>query len=261
MDSQVFKMYCVWTALYFPLTFYSYYKDGLSAQQILLFVRNFIFVGQNNFSWHLWYLLGIVYIVLLKVLLKKIGCKDSTVMLLAMILFFAGRIISFLLSIATTVPISVRWIPMMYSNLFVTTMNGPMFGFVYFVIGEYIAKNEVIHRNVFLYSIGFLAGLLLNGIGFFPGLIIAVTCLFVLVSQSEVKLNPCDSRMVRKISSGIYYTHMLFVSTWFIICQKIRINASFIFSFFVVISVTIISVIILLCLIRIDKLKWIEKMI
>ena len=67
------NLYIFWSIIYLPLAILEYIKSGRSiVYDALLYVRDFLFVGQHYNSWMLWYLLSCIYsLIFIYVLSKK----------------------------------------------------------------------------------------------------------------------------------------------------------------------------------------------
>lgn len=62
----------MWSAIYLPLTISGWIiEGGLDPTYLILCLRNFVFVGENFYSWTLWYLNGLVFALLLIDILLK----------------------------------------------------------------------------------------------------------------------------------------------------------------------------------------------
>lgn len=66
---KVVRLYLIWTAVYMPLTIYGWtvnknlYGDSIAISAVK-FIRSFLFVGENYYSWTLWYLNGLIVLPL-----------------------------------------------------------------------------------------------------------------------------------------------------------------------------------------------------
>ncbi|MBR6053779.1 MAG: hypothetical protein IKP46_00400 [Bacteroidales bacterium] len=86
---RALKMYLIWTAIYLPFTVLGFIRDGLTFRQcILVFFRNFFFVGENYLSWPLWYLLGLVWAGALYYVLASLKCPLWTILAVGILFFF-----------------------------------------------------------------------------------------------------------------------------------------------------------------------------
>lgn len=68
----------MWSAIYLPLTIRGWIiEGGLDPTYLILCLRNFVFVGENFYSWTLWYLNGLVFaLLLIDILLKRFSIKQ-----------------------------------------------------------------------------------------------------------------------------------------------------------------------------------------
>lgn len=68
----------MWSAIYLPLTISGWIiEGGLDPTYLILCLRNFVFVGENFYSWTLWYLNGLVFaLLLIDILLKRFSIKQ-----------------------------------------------------------------------------------------------------------------------------------------------------------------------------------------
>lgn len=75
---KVLRLYVIWSIIYLPLTFCGWIIEGNREPVYLLrSVRNFILVGDNFYSWALWYLNGLVFaLIFIDLLLRKFSIKQ-----------------------------------------------------------------------------------------------------------------------------------------------------------------------------------------
>lgn len=83
------KMYVIWSIIYLPLDLIG---GGYS---LLSYCRDFFLKGYHNYSWHLWYLLGLVYGFTLLLLCKKLKISNRAVHLIVGIMYTLGRILTY----------------------------------------------------------------------------------------------------------------------------------------------------------------------
>lgn len=56
---KLLMLYVTWTVIYIPVSLFGYALNGLGPTAILVsFIRGTVFVGENMYSWPLWYLLA-----------------------------------------------------------------------------------------------------------------------------------------------------------------------------------------------------------
>ena len=75
---KILRIYFMWSAIYLPLTISGWIiEGGLDPAYLILCLRNFVFVGENFYSWTLWYLNGLVFaLLLIGILLKRFSIKQ-----------------------------------------------------------------------------------------------------------------------------------------------------------------------------------------
>lgn len=208
---KIVKFYLIWSTIYLPLAIYGYHTDGDGmVRAIALYVRNLFFQGDHYFSWPLWYLLSSIYaFMILYVLLKK--KKANTVPLIGFIILFIflGEISDiFVINMDSLFGI----VEVIAKVLQKTFGKGRIFTGVYFVlIGVLIARYKewlssisnavlvtaftVCFFSVALFNIP-LANIVMHGL------------LFVIVEKLAWKR--MNGAYLRRCSTVIYYTHMLF---------------------------------------------------
>lgn len=74
---KIFNNYSIWSILYLPLTVYGWFIEGnKTVEYALLCIRNYILVGDNFYSWALWYLNGLIFaLILIDILSKRISIE------------------------------------------------------------------------------------------------------------------------------------------------------------------------------------------
>ena len=70
---RIIQMYLIWTAIYLPLAIYHFISlKTIPIKAALIYIRGFIFIGEQYNSWPLWYLLSTIYTLLIIYLLFKL---------------------------------------------------------------------------------------------------------------------------------------------------------------------------------------------
>lgn len=74
---KIFNIYIIWSIVYLPLTVYGWFIEGnKSVEYAVLCIRNYILVGDNFYSWALWYLNGLIFaLILIDILSKRISIE------------------------------------------------------------------------------------------------------------------------------------------------------------------------------------------
>lgn len=74
---KIFNIYIIWSIVYLPLTVYGWFIEGnKTVEYAALCIRNYILVGDNFYSWALWYLNGLIFaLILIDILSKRISIE------------------------------------------------------------------------------------------------------------------------------------------------------------------------------------------
>lgn len=135
---KVLKMYCTWTLLSLPLTIYGYVISGNSIIScILSYIKYFFFVGKLYNSYHLWYLLALIYALLAIKFLYKGNKNIWVAFLISIIIFGVSELFSYAGERLDHLQGFAYRIVYIYQYVF---NNGGVFkGMIYVVIGMMIA--------------------------------------------------------------------------------------------------------------------------
>ena len=217
------RLYVLWTLIYIPFTIYGFYKDDVELpKSLIVFIRNFLFVGENYLSYPLWYLLGALVAGSVIYLMVKWNFKVWQMYIVGIFLALVGFCLDEGIIFSG-----------IYEYLFKTTRNGLFQGLPYILIGVLIAYEGGITSKKILCAllvVGF--SLCLLGVELFKFLVIY--SFFSLVIQTDMKGNN-DSffENLRLISTVVYFVHMIWVG--FIVIFFPNIFSSI--SLFVVVAV------------------------
>lgn len=120
---RVLKLYLVWTAVYLPFTVVGFLRDGLTLEtSLMVFLRNFLFVGENYLSWPLWYLLALIWDGVLIYFMRWLRMPVWSMFLVGLVLYLSAEIFD------------IQSIPY-YVKLFQRTGNGLFFGLAFVTSG------------------------------------------------------------------------------------------------------------------------------
>ena len=139
---KVLRLYVAWSIIYLPLTFCGWIIEGNREPVYLLrCFRNFVFVGENFYSWALWYLNGLIFaLIFIDLLLRKFTIKQIVRFGSAMYVF--GIILIIFEGHLDKLPMIVSAAVKLYFTIFVTTRNGLFQSLVFVSIGMLVAENE-----------------------------------------------------------------------------------------------------------------------
>lgn len=139
---RISKIYLGWTAIYMPIILLTYLNNNRGfILDFLIFIRNFIFAGS---TYHLWYLISLIYsIYIVSLFLRK--NKFKTLFLLALLCL--GFILWGKSSLGENTIISK-----LYIFLFGGINSGIVVGILFTIIGVLINKCNLIHRKYLMIS-------------------------------------------------------------------------------------------------------------
>jgi surface polysaccharide O-acyltransferase-like enzyme len=205
---KVIKMYLTWTLIYLPLAIYRYASSGTSfIKSVLLYIRRFIFVGEQYNSWPLWYLLSTIYA--LSVIGVALKCKRKPGVLIGI------SVVASVISIGFTTLVNYEGNLTFAISLFrkmiqVSVAGGRVFrGMIYIPVGMVLAHKKLPSTVNWA---GFIAGFVLNcfidnSIVSSYLLILTAVSLFGIVEGIELKDRKIYSKL-RNMSTLIYLIHM-----------------------------------------------------
>ena len=137
---KIFRIYLLWSAIYLPLTISGWITEGgLNLAYLILCLRNFVFVGENFYSWTLWYLNGLVFaLFLISILLKRFSIKQISG--IGVFAYLVGIVLTMLNGHLEKLPLFLARPIELYFSLFVTTRNGLFQSLVFLSFGMLIAE-------------------------------------------------------------------------------------------------------------------------
>lgn len=205
---KIIKMYLIWTAIYFPLAVYHFISaDKKPILAVLLYIRKFIFVGEQYNSWHLWYLLSTIYALLFILILMKRKLSIKSILRVGGVLFIISILITYLTEYEGALPAPVHVI----QKLFQWSIGEGriLTGAFYIPLGIYFSKKKLPGWAAWIMMIG----------GYFANVIVyssSMSTFWVAVSAigffeivKEINLPDSDIyQTVRKMSTVIYFIHM-----------------------------------------------------
>lgn len=202
---KIIRLYCVWTILYLPLSIYGFYAGNLPfGTSILLFLRNFLFVGENYYSWPLWYLLGLIVAVGIIYLLLLRRVNVYCVFLIALLAGIAGAMIEYLYGSCSLGSIDL------YYKVFATTRNGFFVGFLCVTLGMLTAYDKIKTHMILLWFM-LISGLIGSYYHVWLSPVLSAFALFAIIIR-------CDfggveaAKFFRSMSVIIYFIHMFWVA-------------------------------------------------
>lgn len=225
---STFKLYCVWTLFHLPLTIYGYLESGNSVMACALsYVKYFLFVGKLYNSYHLWYLLSMLYALIAMWMLIRKG-KGTRHILAAGAFFYAVYLLFAGIQQHNDINGLLAAAGKAYDAVF---NNGVVFtGMLYIGIGIYISECRRI--NSLAAAAGIAAGILIKyTLSPDGGNVLSSVMLFALILNIRLADRSCYF-VLRMLGRYIYLVHLLCFSfyTFIIIRQPNKLGVD---SFFV----------------------------
>lgn len=91
--SRVLSLYVIWNIIYLPITIFGFKENNMSfARYVLDCIRGFLFIGQQFYSWQLWYLLSVFFVIASICIMAEHKIKDKNIFKIMMAIFLMGGI-------------------------------------------------------------------------------------------------------------------------------------------------------------------------
>lgn len=231
---KILRLYLIWSAIYLPLTVAGWIiEGGLKPIYLISCLRNYIFVGDNFYSWTLWYLNGLIFaLLLIDILIKRISIKQITG--ISVFVYLIGIALTMLNGHLDSLPLFLAKPVDLYFSLFVTTRNGLFQSFVFVSFGMLIAEkycaNELklsVKKGLFIgliYITKVVFSLIGGGGQYFSKILDLPTFWFIfeliICACKKVELKREFYKYLRDMSGTIYFVHMYFVAFCSLVLYK-----------------------------------------
>ncbi len=208
------SLYMIWTVLLLPLALFGAYLRGWDLPEtITRLMRGVIFVGENDFTWPLWYLLAsVIGFVLIYVLLRG-GVSPKSIVVLSGALLISGYAMQMLHG-WNGAPEPIAFLLDVYYSIFGTVRNGVFEGFFYIAIGMLIGfgwASRPEGNPAAVYAcllVGAVCCIAIEPDAHLPFCALFAVSLFLLcVRRTGNESHP----WARKASTVVYLVHMVFV--------------------------------------------------
>ena len=218
------RAYFIWSVLYLPLAFYGFFivdKYGIYKSGAL-YIRNILFQGQNYFSYPLWYLLAAIYASIVFYFLIRNGFQTYRVILAISISFIISKGTDYLVINQDSFHGLSRLLAVCLAKTF---SEGRVFSGIYLMlIGALIQKyskwinNAGVRYSCIIFVILFLLDVFIDNV--FLRLSVCVS-FFIFVQNLRVKkVTDAQSHFLRRMSTVVFYTHMITFFLWGLINGK-----------------------------------------
>ena len=258
---KIIKLYCVWTLISLPLTIYGYVISGNAIVScIFSYIKYFLFVGKLYNSYHLWYLLALIYALFAIRFLVKRGLEPVFIFVIALVIYVASEMMVMLKGNIDSIGEMAGKIVSAYQYIF---NNGGVFtGMIYVSVGMLIA-----HYGIYMSKWIGGCGIIAINIGkLFVGaevlrIIMPIEIFVLFASLLTVELP--DSRawiVCRKISTVVYLSHLIFFSIYTIIILESPNKLGF-DSFIVTLILSILNALLLIKIQKCKGFRWIRHIV
>lgn len=215
---NIVRLYIIWNLVYFPIAVYGYIKLGIHIKvAIYQYVRDFFLIGEHYLSWHLWYLLGTIYGLLIITLMIKFHFSNFSMLLCGFLFYILSVFIDWNVGNINSYNGIIHVFLKVVSH---TIVKGRLLtGTAFLCMGMYIARNNWIDKLMPQYRIMIIAVLSFAYAlhpNVFGELVLKPMIIFCCVwFLSAIKTNSKSLYVnLRKLSTVFYHTHMLFVFTF-----------------------------------------------
>lgn len=245
--TKYLKLYLIWNAIYLPITLYGIIHNehdyGIEKTIYMCIYRLFI-EGHQFYSWPLWYLMSLTYSFIILWIVKRLFRKDKFIYIIALI--------DFIILFAIHILIENKFFGVLSNGLSKIIIDGytdrPLIGYIYIVLGMIVFKNNKFifekFRTRYAFLLLIISFILYCLFKYNPlNYILVVICsvnLFIFVikiayNYSNIELKILNKLPLKKLSTVIYFTHMIYFFIWGIITDAIDSNGN-IFCYILIIS-------------------------
>lgn len=229
---KIFNVYIIWSIGYLPLTVYGWFIEGnKTVEYALLCIRNYILVGDNFYSWTLWYLNGLIFaLILIDTLSKRISIEK--IVGFGSLAYIVGIVLTAFGGHQDKLPALLAFPVNIYFSIFATTRNGLFQSLVFVSLGMYIAdieKSGKLTKTLQKGKIALFAYLIKIPISLIGGqylsqmldlpIFFMLFCL-IIYTCSKMELHGDFYKKLRNLSGTIYFVHMYFVALCALVLYK-----------------------------------------
>lgn len=214
---KIIKMYVVWTVVYFPIALYHFISSGTGVlKSVLLYIRGFVFVGEQYNSWHLWYLLSTIYALFFILILFNLKISPKKAIIFSSIIFLISIGIDYLSAHAGN---SNTFVEFFIKMIKVSIASGRILtGLFYLPLGCFFVQKQ---PNLKVSWSMLISGYLLNVFvqnSYWSSFFVAISsiglfCVINTIALPDSKVYP----FVRKMSTIIYLVHMYIWSFYYVL--------------------------------------------
>lgn len=206
---RIIKLYIYWTLIYLPITiWYFVTNDNSFFRNTLEFIKGVFILGENFYSWPLWYLLSIIYSLAIIYYLVYKNLSVNKIFIVSICIF----IISSLMNLILNSDSSYNLIFILKKIINHTFGSGRLFsGMLYIMIGGLFANNKI-RLSKGKWILLFFVGIIFQyfELPFIsPILFLLIPTLIFHISINIDMENFKHGYFFRKSSTVMYFTHMI----------------------------------------------------
>lgn len=219
---KIIKMYVVWSAIYFPLACYGIILNGTTfSKAVLVYMRNFLFVGQQYNSWHLWYLLSSIFGLLVLYIHIRFKLPKYALIIWTLLVIVFSFFVSYLSSYNGDLSVFI----IMKKIVSITILNGRVLQGMYYIPLGYLIEDIQIDKWWYLiFSVVSFGLWVIYKEYFIIGTLLFAICslsVFGLIKSIELKDHMVYSIM-RTMSTNIFLVHMYVWTVFYMIVYRTK---------------------------------------
>ena len=211
---KIIKLYIIWSIIYLPITIYSFINTPHNHNLILsiiITIMKYFTIGEQYFSWPLWYLLAIIYSLMVLYFLNRFKLNRKIIFLISIVLFIIGYIYDYMI-------INIE----MFNGTILSILNilksiignsGRILqGLFYIYLGMllYDKQKNINKKNIYIFLSEIIILIILNCVINNPIFKIPFNILVFIISIKIDLPNNSFSLYFRKFGVYMYFTHMIF---------------------------------------------------
>lgn len=219
---RIVELYIYWTLIFLPITVWKFINNDLTFyKDIFLFFRGIFFIGENYYSWPLWYLLSMIYSLILIYFLAKRNIHIKYIFFVSILVFLISEIMNYIVIFK----INNEFILKLSKIVSYSFVNGRLFsGMLYFMIGalfsNYKIKLSKSTQLVFIIIGTIFSFLKIPFISPFMFIFFPFAIFYMSLNFKGVTIK--NGYFYRKCSTVMYFTHMIFLFLYTLIFKEFK---------------------------------------
>lgn len=212
---KIIKLYVIWTVVYLPMAIYHFISSGTGIlKSVLLYIRGFVFIGEQYNSWHLWYLLSTIYALVFILIFLYLKLSPKKAIILSSIAFLISIYIDYLSVYTGNLNIFIEFF---IKIIKVSIVSGRILtGLFYLPLGCFLSQKQPnLKVSLSMLISGYLLNIFVQN-SYWSSIFIAISSIgFFCVINAIALPNSRIYSFVRKMSTVIYFVHMYIWSIYY----------------------------------------------